>query len=314
MSLVALDIGQSGLRARVRSASADRSLEAAGTAEVLATAGAPERVAARAVATVRELLQGDVPEDVPDTVGVGLSGFDAPDERVRRVAAGIREGTGARTVIVASDVVTWHLAALGGGEGVVVVAGTGSVALAADGRGRWARADGWGHLLGDAASGFAVGRAGLASALEAHDGRGGSRVLLERAMARWGPAQGIAARIHGSPSPVAAIASFAPDVAAAARAGDEHANAIWRTVGRALAATAMAAWAGSGIERAPERICVAGSLTRSGPLLLDPCAEALPRGVAVDVVDADPTDGALALTAGSERAYPGLVVIAGGDP
>lgn len=308
MSVVALDIGQSGVRARIRSGPVDRYVETPGTAEVLATAGAPQRVAARAAATVRELLRGEV----PDTIAVGLSGFDTPNERVRIVASDIREATGAGSVIVASDVVTWHLAALGGKEGVVVVAGTGSVALAADGRGRWARADGWGHLLGDAASGFAVGRAGLARALEAHDGRGGSRALLERAMARWGPPDGIASQIHGSPSPVAAIASFAPDVAAAARDGDEHASAIWRTVGRALAATAMAAWTRSGIGDAPERICVAGSLTRSGPLLLDPCAAALPQGVAIDVVDADPTDGALALTGRSDRAYPGLVVIAGG--
>ncbi len=309
MSVVALDIGQSGVRARVRSGPIDRSVDAPGTAEVLATTGAPERVAARAVATVRDLLRGDV----PDTVAVGLSGFDAPHERVRLVASGIREGTGAASVIVASDVVTWHLAALGGGEGVVVVAGTGSVALAADGRGRWARADGWGHLLGDAASGFAVGRAGLASALEAHDGRGGSPALLERAIGRWGPPDGIASRIHGSASPVAAVASFAPDVAAAARAGDEPANAIWRTVGRALAATAMAAWTRSGIGHAPERVCVAGSLTRSGPLLLDPCAAALPRGVAVELVDADPTDGAFMLTHASEGSYPGLVVIVAGE-
>ena len=63
--------------------------------------------------------------------------------------------------------------------------------LAIDGEGGCHRADGWGHLLGDDGSGFAVGRAGLASAMRAVDGRGGSRPLLERALARFGSVEGM---------------------------------------------------------------------------------------------------------------------------
>jgi N-acetylglucosamine kinase-like BadF-type ATPase len=257
--------------------------------------------------TIRALTGGEP----PDAVAIGLSGFDTPDERVRSVALRIRDATRASSVTVASDVVAWHLTALAGRPGVVVVAGTGSVALAADGRGGWARADGWGSLLGDTASGFAVGRAGLASALEAYDGRGGSDALLDRAIARWGPAPGIAASIQGAASPVAEVASFAPAVADAAHAGDPRARAIWRATGVALARTAMAAWTRAGIGDVPDRVHIAGSLARSGGLLLDPCAEALPTGVLPEVVEADPTDGVMSLAAGMGRLFPGLVVTAG---
>ncbi len=86
-------------------------------------------------------------------------------------------------MLVSDDAVTAHLGALGGEPGVVIVAGTGAIALAVDEVA--ARADGWGTRLGDDGGGYWIGRAGLAAALRAHDGRGGSRELLARAMARF---------------------------------------------------------------------------------------------------------------------------------
>jgi hypothetical protein len=64
-------------------------------------------------------------------------------------------------VAAVSDVELAHAAAFGGGPGVLVVAGTGSIAVARDRRGRWRRAGGWGQLLGDEGSGFWIGRAAL---------------------------------------------------------------------------------------------------------------------------------------------------------
>ena len=54
-----------------------------------------------------------------------------------------------------------------------MAAGTGTVCVARRGE-RLVKVDGWGSLLGDAGSGFAIGRAGLDSALRHADGRGGS--------------------------------------------------------------------------------------------------------------------------------------------
>jgi N-acetylmuramic acid 6-phosphate etherase len=56
---------------------------------------------------------------------------------------------------------------------VVLVAGTGSIAMSyereGDGFRRTGRAGGWGHLLGDDGSGYSIGRQGLRVALEATD-------------------------------------------------------------------------------------------------------------------------------------------------
>lgn len=66
--------------------------------------------------------------------------------------------TWARRVRVVSDVELAQAAAFAGGAGILVVAGTGSIALARDRRGRIRRAGGWGPLLGDQGSAFWIGR------------------------------------------------------------------------------------------------------------------------------------------------------------
>jgi glucosamine kinase len=102
--------------------------------------------------------------------------------------------------------------------------------------------DGWGHLLGDAGSGFWVGRRGLDAALRAHDGRSGGSSLLARLVERdVGPLDRlpeIAARAGAGP--VTAIASFSMQVAEAATAGDDVARYIWLEAATALADSAVA--------------------------------------------------------------------------
>ena len=47
---------------------------------------------------------------------------------------------------------------------MVVIAGTGSIAVGVDADGRTARAGGWGHILGDEGSGYDLGHRGLNAA------------------------------------------------------------------------------------------------------------------------------------------------------
>jgi N-acetylglucosamine kinase-like BadF-type ATPase len=102
--------------------------------------------------------------------------------------------------------------------------------------------DGWGHLLGDAGSGFWVGRRGLDAALRAHDGRAGGSPLLARLVERdIGPLDRLpemAARAGAGP--VAAIASFTVQVAEAAAEGDDIARHIWKEASSHLADSAVA--------------------------------------------------------------------------
>ena len=82
----------------------------------------------------------------------------------------------ARRVIATNDAVTSHLGALGGEAGVVIVAGTGVIALAAGEDGTWARSDGHGSLLARLSPESAA-RDGLAYFLTTRELRNGHWVL-----------------------------------------------------------------------------------------------------------------------------------------
>ena len=144
----------------------------------------PDTVAGAVLEAVGELGPLD---GTPAAVGLGLSGFEiAAEPDLRRIADVLRERLGPAPVAIATDGATSLLGALEGRPGAVVAAGTGTVAMAWNGE-RWAKVDGTGSLLGDAGSGFAIGRAGLDLALRHHDGRGGSEALAAAAADRFGP-------------------------------------------------------------------------------------------------------------------------------
>jgi glucosamine kinase len=60
-------------------------------------------------------------------------------------------------------------AAFGGGPGVIVIAGTGSIAYGRDAKGRTARAGGWGFAVSDEGSAYWIGRAAVSAVLRASD-------------------------------------------------------------------------------------------------------------------------------------------------
>ena len=176
-----------------------------------------------------------------EAVGVGLSGYEAArEEDLRHVGELLRARIGVARVTIASDGVTSLLGALGESLGAVVAGGTGTVCVAR-GSQRWAKVDGWGSLLGDDGSAFAIGRSGLNSGLRELDGRGGSEALLAAATQRFGEPGGIAEAIYRSQVPTRTVASFARDVAQVAADGDPAARSILETAGRDLALTACAA-------------------------------------------------------------------------
>jgi len=134
----------------------------------------------------------------------------------RALARSLREL--ALRVEVISDAQAALLGALGNRAGVLALAGTGSILLGYDGRGRWARAGGLGPLVGDEGSGFWLGREWL------------------RSMVRNGNLSRTLRLVH-APDPVAAIAALAPSVLARARRGDPRARRIVRAGQHHLAAS-----------------------------------------------------------------------------
>ncbi len=170
---------------------------------------------------------------------VAARGVWTPRERA---AARARLRGLARRVHVISDAEAAWMGALDEGEGVLILAGTGSIVLARTARGRWTRAGGLGPLLGDEGSGFWLGREWLRAS-----GHGADSL---RALAT-------------SPNPVARIAAHAPAVVARARRGDRTALRVVRAAQQHLAALAAAAVTELEL-RAPVRVGCAGSV------MLDP--------------------------------------------
>jgi len=107
----------------------------------------------------------------PDAICLGIAGVDRPQDTAAVHSIMRRIGFKAR-VIVVNDALVALVAGAGSGEGVVVVAGTGSIAYGRDSSGRAARAGGWGYLLGDEGGGFWIGRAALHAVVRQFDGRG----------------------------------------------------------------------------------------------------------------------------------------------
>ena len=107
----------------------------------------------------------------PVAICLGIAGVDRPQDTAAVHSIMRRIGFKAR-VIVVNDALVALVAGAGDGEGVVVVAGTGSIAYGRDTSGRAARAGGWGYLLGDEGGGFWIGRAALHAVVRQFDGRG----------------------------------------------------------------------------------------------------------------------------------------------
>lgn len=199
-------------------------------------------------------------------LGLGMTGMPGLVENSRDVDHHLRPPLGLGALALAGDSVTTHLGALAGAPGTVVAAGTGVIALATDFEDVWHQVDGWGVLLGDEGSGAWIGRRGLQAALRSIDGRtGGSAALANRLQQRFGTPLELIDRTYSSPSPAYELASFAPDVAAAARSGDPVAESLLTRAGKLLGQAAVA-----GSARVPARISWGGGLFRAGDLLLDP--------------------------------------------
>ena len=208
--------------------------------------------------------------DAVDAIVAGLTGFDGASQTAGTVADGFRTLVRTGRVVVTNDAVTSYLGAIGFEPGVVVAAGTGVIALAGDRDGNFARSDGWGYILGDDGGGYYIGRRGLASALRAHDGRGGSQALLQRAKDEFGDPESLRDRVYSSPNPVGEVARFALEVAEAAREGDSVAEEIWAIAAREVAQTATAALGRVFAPDAPVSVSWTGNLFDARDLMLKP--------------------------------------------
>lgn len=177
----------------------------------------PERSAELIATLVRgALAQAGLAEPLA-ALCAGLAGVGNETERVAVERALGAAGIAGAVRIISDGEIALH-GAFGGGAGVLLIAGTGSVAYGRGPDGRMERCGGWGMMVGDEGSGYAIGRSGLAAALRSVDGREGETQLLPALMEALSldTPTGIppwAGRV--SKSEIAALARTVLDVAAA---------------------------------------------------------------------------------------------------
>jgi N-acetylmuramic acid 6-phosphate etherase len=123
------------------------------------------------------------------------------------------------------------------GWGIAVICGTGSVAYGRDPEGHKAITGGWGYLIGDEGSGYAIGLAALRALTRAIDGRGPKTQLMDLILKEWKleKPNDVAPRVYQEGTTHADIAALTPLVETAARAGDSVAISLLTEAGHELA-------------------------------------------------------------------------------
>lgn len=133
-------------------------------------------------------------------VCAGIGGAAQPSTRQQMTA--ILGELIAGHIEVVGDMVVAHEAALGGGPGIVVIAGTGSIAYGRDAWGKIARSGGWGYIISDEGSGHWIGVRAVAM-IVVQESRGYASLLTKTVLERWGLASvdEIVRRANASPPP-----------------------------------------------------------------------------------------------------------------
>jgi N-acetylglucosamine kinase-like BadF-type ATPase len=153
---------------------------------------------------------------------------------VRRILAELVSGE----IEVVGDMVIALEAAFGAGPGVIVIAGTGSIAYGRNAEGETARAGGWGFAISDEGSGHWIGRAAAAASMRHYDETESEGALLQGIQKCWGLSTREQVVLAANASPAPDFAALLPAVLSAADAGDAIAGTVLTQAGVELATLA----------------------------------------------------------------------------
>jgi N-acetylglucosamine kinase-like BadF-type ATPase len=241
----------------------------------------------------------------PDAICLGIAGVDRPSDAKAVQSIMRRIGFKSRIVVV-NDALVALVAGAGDQPGVVIVAGTGSIAYGVDAAHHACRAGGWGYLLGDEGGGFWIGRAALSAVVRQFDGRGPATRLTELVLGQMHlatPAQLIHA-IYDRGLQRHVVAGLAEVVQQAMLAGDAVASHILARAAEELVSAAASVVTRLGMRGDIYPTILAGGIFRAIPALSsDVCsrmAEVAPRSE-VRGLEAEPALGAVTLALAAAR-------------
>ena len=195
-------------------------------------------VAASAIAdTVRRALSASGHLQA-EAIVVGAAGAGRPAERDELERA-LRSEQISRRIRVTTDIEVALAAAFGRGPGIVVSAGTGSIAIARTEDGTLHRSGGYGWQMGDEGSGYAIGRAALSALSRAADARGPKTHLTARLLAAIRVSDFDGLITWAANATASEVSSLTPTVLEVAAEGDIVAQGIVDYAARELSQLAL---------------------------------------------------------------------------
>lgn len=247
---------------------------------------------------------GDL-EVVPRVICLGMAGVDRGDDAAVVRAIMRRIGYKAR-VLVTNDALVALVAGAGHRPGIVIIAGTGSIAYGRNAAGEAARAGGWGYVLGDEGSGYWIGRLALRAVVRHADGRGRPTSLTPRILEHFKVAkpQDLVHEVYRRNLRPSAIAQIAVHVQRAMEDGDAVAAALLENGVRELIASADSVTRQLEMRQAAFTFVLAGGIFHAVPWLASALAERLPQlapHATVHLLDREPAYGAVLIALAEAR-------------
>ena len=281
---IGVDGGATGCRARLRNANGQALAEASGAAANIHVDFAGAIAALQAA--VDELLTKaglDAADRELIAIGLGLAGFKEESDAARVAAA----FPGFRVVCAGNDATAACIGAHAGADGGLIIAGTGSAAIARV-RGKETIIGGRGFALGDDGSGSHIGLDALRAAMRSHDGLGPASALTDDIIRRF-DGDPVAMMLWARDAKPGDFGAFAPRVFERAEAHDLVALEIVRGAARAIGVLTRGV-----VALGAERVALVGGVGEALRPYYEPDIAAR-----LEPPLYDPTDGAILFAGGA---------------
>jgi N-acetylglucosamine kinase-like BadF-type ATPase len=184
--------------------------------------------------------------------------------------------------------------------GIVVIAGTGSIAYGRNANLDAARSGGWGHIIGDEGSGYWIGREALSAVVRAVDGRGPVTRLADDVLAHFmiEDISGLPRIVYDRDLPRMSVAALGPIVQRASGLGDPVATGILERAAAELTLAAQSVASRLDMQDEAFDFVLAGGVFQVVPRLVEALTRRLlavaPRS-RVQRLDREPAIGAVRL-------------------